>query len=266
MNVDKIIMSSDENPLYIDFWPIISTVYKKMFNIPVHLAFVTEKEENDPYVLELKKYGLVTVVKPVPGFAIANQSKMARHILASEQGNLVCYIDDIDLFPLNKQFIIDKVKDRPKNHMLCVGAEFFAYGNNGVFSISQMTAEGNIFKSLFNPSSLSREQLFKSWVGMHTFNDSRRKEDFSNNTPSWDGDCFSDEYLIRALIKKEKIPTFHKPRDYDWETQSVDRAFWQRFDQKRLDNHGYVFAHCLRPYKGNEIYIQPLIDYINKNY
>jgi hypothetical protein len=275
MNVEfnKIVLSADENPTYIDFWPLVARAYQKMFpQIPVHLALVSSREESDPYIAKLREYGNVTIYKPVQDIPIFNQAKMARHFFASEQGDDVCYLDDIDLFPLSRDFIVNKVAGRPKDHLLCVGAEFFAYGGNGCFSISQMTAEGNVFKRLFNPKDLPFDAFLRQFVKYHARDGYRRndrKEDISNTNPPSEafGPCFSDEYLIRALLLEKRVKTFHQPRGFDWETQTVDRAWWgERFQQSKLDNHEYIYAHCVRPYKGNEHLIQPLIDYVEKTY
>lgn len=264
--IDKIILSSTDDAKYIDFWPLVSRAYAKILKIPVLLAFVTEKEEHDEYVSYLRQFGEVVLFKPVEGIPVANQSKIARHYLASLQKENVCYIDDIDLFPLNKDFIVNKVADRPKWHLLCVGAEFWAYGNNGCFPVSQLTSEGLIFKDLFNPRNLSFSDLIKSFVGIKKFHE--HKEDISNSLSSEDGNCFSDEYLIRYLRSVNPVKELHKTRGFDWETQTIDRAFWKRFDQNKLDNHQYLFAHCVRPinFEHNREKIQPLIDYVDKNY
>lgn len=263
IEINKIILSCNDDPMFFEFFPIVATAYKKITNLPVLLAFVTNRNENDELVQEFRKYGEVFLYKPVDGIPTSNQGKMARHYLASKQGEDICYIDDIDLIPLNKEFIAKKVAGRPKWHLLCVGAEFWAYGNNGCFSISQMTSEGLIFKDLFNPHNYDWEGFLRQFVGFAKMHPSR--EDISNSLPMEEGNGFSDEYLIRALRSINTVKEIHKPRDYNWETQTIDRAFWDRIDLQKLYNHEYIFAHCVRPISDpiHKKRIQVIIDYLN---
>lgn len=281
--IDRIILSSNDDPRYIDFWPIVARAYTKMFNIPVMLAYVSNNDESSDTYKELAKHGEVVVLKPAPNIPLPNQSKMARHFLASQQGNAVCYIDDIDLFPLSRDFIVNKVADRPKGHMLCVGAEHRAYGKSGVFPISQMTAEGYIFQQLYNPDRGRFDRFIEGLVNIHRKYPNVKqlrplKEDITNPNPpeEYAGLAFSDEWFTRFLRDARPVPVVHKERGYDVtgeHVDSLDRQTW-KFDQSKLDNHQYLMAHCVRPlYRDlegntytNHLLMQPLIDYIERTY
>ena len=46
MKINYVLMGSNNNPLYLDFWPIVSKVWKIFFNITPVLGLITnEKEE-----------------------------------------------------------------------------------------------------------------------------------------------------------------------------------------------------------------------------
>lgn len=270
--IDKVILSSNNDHTYLDFWPIVARAYTKILQIPVTLAFVDHKPDAT-LVAELSKHGEVVVFEPVDSIPIQNQAKLARHFLASQHDQTVCYIDDIDLLPLSRDFIVNKVADRKQNHLLAVGADFWAYGNNGVFPISQMTAEGHIFQALYNPDHLDFSDFIRSFADIHSKYPNVRsinklKEDIINPNPPDEsaGPSFSDEYLTRFLRDIRPVQVMHKSRGYDHETQSVDRGFWWEFKQGKLDNHEYLMAHCVRPLRDNLDKIQPLVDYIEKTY
>jgi len=109
-NMDQIILSTNEDPTYMDFWPIVGWAYSKMFpDVTIHLAFLTNRVEDNELVTEFRRYGKVTLFRPVDGYPEFGQAKMIRFLLASQQESDVCYIDDIDLFPLSKEFITSKV-------------------------------------------------------------------------------------------------------------------------------------------------------------
>ena len=281
---DKIILSSNEDSTYFEFWPIVSWAYKKMFpTVEVCLAFVTKRTENDPVVTEARKHGTVVLFRPIDDVPEGHQAKMARFILASEQGRNVCYIDDIDLFPLCSKFITSKLynwntfaisddfRGTINTSILCVGAE--VYGLTGTYPISQMTAEGWVWNLFINPKYLPYDQLIRSWKDKAEFDD---RENI-NIWPDMVGDrqdyYFSDERLLRRLLFHNPVPKLELPRGYtDYLEATIDRHTLNKetgewvYDREKLKNHGYVNAHCARPYLKYKEQFQPLIDYINENY
>src|SRR5687768_11057979 len=119
--INQIILSCNEDKTYMEFWEPVAKAYSKIFpGVTIHLAFLTNREEDDSLVTEFRQYGKVTLFKPVPGLQEFAQAKLIRFILAAQQEEDICYIDDIDLFPLKKSFITEKTDHRPKDHLLCV--------------------------------------------------------------------------------------------------------------------------------------------------
>lgn len=277
---DKIILSSNEDPTYFEFWPIVSGAYKKMFpEAEVCLAFVTKRTENDPVVIEARKHGTVVLFKPIDDVPEGHQAKVARFILASQYEDRLCYIDDIDLFPLKSEFITDKIDlwdsfthdDSCNNILMCVGAE--VYGFTGTYPISQMTAVGYTFKCFINPKKLPYDQLIRSWKDKAEFDD---RENI-NIWPDMVGDrvdyYFSDERLLRRLLFHNPVPKLELPRGYtDYLEATIDRHTLNKetgewvYDREKLKSGGYVNAHCARPYSKYKEQFRPLIDYINQNY
>lgn len=258
--INQIILSCNEDPRYMDFWKPVSWAYKKMFpHVEVHLAFLTNREEDDPLVKEFREYSKVTLFKPLKDVPEFGQAKMIRFILASEQGEDVCYIDDIDLFPLVKSFITDKTDKRPKNHLLCVGGE--VYHNNGCYPVSQMTAEGHVWKHFINPKDLSYEELIQTFKRPTKFD---HRENICTVLDFAIDSYFSDERLLRRLIYDNPVSKFELSRGYGhYLDATVDRAAW-KIDPEKLRNHGYFNGHCSRPYRSEEMEL--LINYINENY
>jgi len=257
----KVILSCDDNQLYRDFWPIVSWAYGKM-GFETHLAYVTNKQSHD-------LPGNVTIFKPVPDVPEGNQGKFARFYLASTL-NETCYIDDIDLFPLDLNFIIKKVAQRPIHVLLCVGAEVYGY-NTGTYPISQMTAEGVIWKEFINPNDLSFADCVRSLKDKAWFDDRENINIWPEHSAKREDYYFSDERLIKRLIYENPVPKLELRRGYDdYLEATIDRATFNKdknewvYDREKLKRGGYVNAHCVRPF--NQELMQPLIDYINDNY
>lgn len=261
-NIDQIILSCNEDETYMSFWKPVAWAYKKIFpDVEIHLAFLTNRSEDDDLVKEFRGYGKVTLFKPLPDVSEFGQAKMIRFILASEQDKDVCYIDDIDIFPLNKSFITDKTNKRKKDHLLCVGGE--VYHNNGCYPVSQMTAEGYLWKALINPHNLSYKELINTFKGNIMLDE---REDIMIETDFSKDRYFSDERLIRRLLMYSPIKNLVQEMQRGYENfldSTLDRYKWDVSLQK-LNNHGYFNAHGIRPYKEEE-YL-PLKKYIEDNY
>ena len=263
----KVILSCDENPVYSEFWPIVSRAYKKM-GFDCHLAYVTKDSDK---VHKAREYGEVTQFYPVDDVPTGNQAKMARFILASTMKEEVCYIDDIDLFPLSKKFITDKPAKRRHSILLCVGGEVYHY--NGCYPVSQLTAEGYLWKEFINPKNLPYPDLIRSWKDKAQFDDRENINIWPHDSAKREDYYFSDERLLKRLLHENPVPKLEIQRGYDnyldatidRHTFSREKNYWE-YDREKLKHHGYVNAHCIRPYEKYKEHFQPLTDYINDNY
>lgn len=267
--IDQIILSCNEDDeTYSSFWPIVARAYKKLLpEVRVHLALVTKRHWFDPVIEEYKKHGLVTLFEPIDDVPIYGQAKMARFILASQQGQDVIYVDDIDLIPLSKKFITDAVERRPKNVLLAVGEE--CNGWVGTYPVSQMTAEGNLWQEFINPYELEYNELIRSWTGY--MYDHREKIDIDLD---YDQDrYFSDERLIRRLLRENPVPILSLRRGYEnYLDSTIDRHTYNKatdtweFDREKLKRGEYVNVHGLRSFTKFERHYEPIIKYIKENY
>lgn len=261
-SINQIILSANEDSTYLEFWRPVSWAYRCMFpDVKIHLALLTKHHTDSDFVNDLRLYGDVTVFNTIDGIPEFSQAKMIRFILASQQGSDVCYIDDIDLFPLVKSFITNKTEARLKDYLLCVGGE--VYNNNGCYPVSQMTAEGYIFKQFINPNGLDYKELMRSYIKLPKF-------DFRENIlleTDYDTDSyFSDERLIRRLISEYPVEKQEIERGYkDFMESTIDRYDW-KIDLEKLKSHGYFNAHGIRPFKKHESKYEHLINYIKENY
>lgn len=260
MDIDQIILSTNEDKTYLNFWPAVSYAYRKMFpDVTIKLAFLTNRGPMDPMVQEMSKHGEVVLFEPLSHIPEFSQAKMCRFVLASMQGTEVCYVDDIDLFPLRKDFITDKTEKRPDGALLCVGGE--VYHNRGSYPVSQMTAEGYIWKKFINPKDMDWQNLMESWRGPVMFEpheDPMCVMDFAADV------YFSDERLLRRLIHNNPVSKHEMPRGYEnYMEATIDRADW-KINEEKLKAHGYVNAHCGRPYDPCDHEL--LFQYIRDNY
>jgi hypothetical protein len=268
---DRVVISCNENPLYIDFWPIISWAYKAIFpEIPVELAFLTWREPEDPFLAKLREYGPVTCYRSEKMLPEAGQTKMLRYFHAMQQPDVVSYCDDIDLLPLRRDWIISKTQNRPPGHLLLVGSEVYG-GHQGKAPASQMTAEGRVFQQLLNPDNLDFVKMCLQWVGRpgpHQDINSKvyhEGSDCPTDAETLNYTLFSDEALIEALRVENPVPEHHEIRGFNVNRDTMDRAAWDP-NLQLLEQGHYIQSHMVRPYRAHQAKIQPILDYIAKTY
>ncbi len=135
-----------------------------------------------------------------------------------------------------------------------------------------MTAEGDLWKKLINPKNLPYHELLRSWTGY--FYDVREKiniEQVATADGFKDDIYFSDERLIRRLLRESPVPIINVPRGYaDFLESTIDRATvdsktgeW-KIDMSRMDE--YVNAHMARPYEKYKEQIDMLGEYVKNKY
>jgi ribulose-5-phosphate 4-epimerase/fuculose-1-phosphate aldolase len=66
MKIDRVILVTNNNPLYYDFWNNLSFTYKEKFGITPTLVFFGEKEELDSTNLS-REYGEIILQKKIEG-------------------------------------------------------------------------------------------------------------------------------------------------------------------------------------------------------
>jgi len=260
MRFDRIILSSDDNPKFIEFWPLVAQSWRRFFgDIEIWLALVAPEGRFD--LTELRKHGYVERYDPVPAVPTGNQAKVARYFLAAAwNDDSVNMTNDLDLMVLQTTYTCDLLRLRAPGHLLTIGAELYTGPEAGKFTAGYLTAESSVWRTLANPLNFDWPKYIRGFVGMRVFD---HKEDIARTVHHEDPDTFSDESLLRALLKVNPVPVFHAPRGYNpYTVRALCRANW-KFDPKKLLDGTYVEAHLPRPLSQHEDKIKPLIAYLN---
>ena len=269
----RIITSTNEVDLYLNFWSTMSQNWSKWYGIDkVTCAFITEREEDDPLVLEMKKYGEIILFKPFNNEIPSGiQTKTTRMYLSTQYPDEYCLIADIDMYILNKEETWDKWFSKvEEDKLLCVSSNV-PYGgtDKGKFPMAFTTAKGSVWEEIINPKGLSYLELFKSWYDVRV-HDTKEKvnQPFTN---------FSDESLLRGLISKWEgyggREAYKHPRCIgierdDWgkgkkgfkgAARRIDRSRWG-FDKEKLNKGYYYDSQPLRPF--NKEQLLPILEYM----
>lgn len=284
MHISKIILSSDENELYLQFWPIACAMWTRAFRIQPVLAFLTDRQDDDPLLNELRQHGVVIPIRPLDfhdsGIPVSIQAKVIRMFMATQFVEDTVLLGDIDILPINVFPFLQNLSKLPDNHIVTFGANAYeSTADHGKFPMNYLVAHGSVFRQVVNPQGLSFHELLKTWRDIKDPIDNKE----SVNQPFL---RFSDESLLRcllhrnpeflsrvvdyprALFQQDQIPWVvqkHPVTGEDMKVRAFVAANTDRIDRQddkvvirtpvenkenvSLDINSYVDIHCCRPFQ-----------------
>jgi hypothetical protein len=239
MKLDYAVHSSDSNPFYLDFWPLVSKIWKLKFKVEPILLYI---DENHDIRID-ETYGRVIKMKPVPDVPVYIQCLWIRYWWPSQVPEKVCILSDIDMFPISKRYFIEQIKnisDDKYLHLNPIG--------NAVFPSCYHVAKGKYYKEVF--------ELHDSWEDSVRFINSLESgisHSIQNGTvmQKWGVD---EKYATDQIYKSPNKALFLLlPRNQ----LRIDRTFWN-WKPIHIKQDYYADSHSIRPY--NHPTYKPMID------
>ena len=142
MNINAL-LSCDENPYYLDFWPLAKEIWKRRFDIDPKLVYINKEKETETFE------DSVLYVKQLEDIPIHLQAQMARIYFTHLFPDDVCLVSDIDMFPVSKAFFNkEKILD------ICDKETFFHLNPEkrefGQLPICYYCGYGSLYEKLFD--------------------------------------------------------------------------------------------------------------------
>lgn len=255
----RIITAVNESDTYMHFIPTVTQSWKKMFGFDSTIAFVTERDEEDPLVKEMKEYAEVILFKPHSNdIPTGNQAKISRMYLASESEEDVIIVD-LDMYMLNESVFRTWMSEFESDKVLTIGSNAYdGSPSEGKFPMCYTMGNGKVMKSVVNPDDKSYEDLLNSWRSVSNPIDNKES---INQTHS----KFSDESLFRYLIKETKSEDLFKHYKRDdfvgmRATKRIDRYPSMNFSIKELFSGNYIDCAPSRPIDYDKMI--PIFEYL----
>jgi len=237
IKIDRAIVSTNTNPMYLDFWPVVAKAWKKMGITPT-LALIAD---DDVQIDE--SLGDVIRFKPIEGVSTAVHAQTIRLLLPAYFEDDVSIISDIDMLPLNKEYYVDSVKECPENAFVVYRPN--PYPNQNLISMCYNAAKGSTFKEVFQINSIEDiPVIVKKWSTALKNNHMTDEILLYHYLHKW------KDYSARCVKLEDKL-----------DGRRIDRGDWQ-YDIKKLKQNYYVDSHMLRPYKKYKSEIDELATHI----
>lgn len=215
-NIDYVIISSDDNPLYKDFYEIVA---KRWYELGFKTYFINITNTNE--IIE-NKWGVIHKMKSVDGFSTGLQSQIVRLFVSNLiDGNIL--ISDIDMLPLSSKYFNNLVYDlTEKNIVLCSGQP---YSDVPFYPMCYILTKSKLLRSILEIEGMTFENYCK----------------MINDT--YHGAWNSDENFLYDKLKNNEGILIKKERDFE---KRIDRSKWV-YDINLLKNDYYIDSHLLRP-------------------
>lgn len=270
---DCVVLSTNLDPLYWQFFPSVARAWQKLFHVPVHLAVVGHPRREAEFrgaFGGLNGPGSVTWLRPVEGIPEPTQAKLARYYLgAGFSAQTRVLLHDIDYLPLSAALITEQLGEFEPGgavSMVSSGAEYYTGDEAGKFMAAPLLVTSGFLARLFSPAHRGWETFLHN---LERFSSGQEKMSLHNTIDHEDPATFSDESLLRyllQLLRPEDI-IWRRQRPWHPREQLIDRSDRDNvlglvYDPTRLAAGQYAGAHLPRPLLKHFTEVHPLLEYL----
>ena len=255
MKIDKVVLGSDDNPFYLDFWPIVSRIWRLKFGIEPILYLFTDNTK-----LEIsEEYGKVYYNKILPDVPINVQAQWCRYWAPSTDLDATWMISDIDMLPISKHYFINLIADVPDDKLCNTNSQVI-----GGFSACYNIAKGKTFKEILGLPDTFEESVKKTkfWENDFVHNIEDGKGNLIRRT-NWCTDETYSNSVFREYHAKDPTRLVIKDRPGGFCARRLDRGNeWGLWRDELVLQEYYLDAHCPRPYGSYKNSIDKLVNLI----
>jgi hypothetical protein len=244
MKIDLAIHSSDSNPFYLDFWPIVSKIWKVKFGVTPLLVYI---DENHTIPIDTT-YGIVLKLKPVPDIPVPFQCLWVRYWIPSQYPDKVSIISDIDMLPISRRYFTGLIAPFPDTKYIHLNP----HSDN--MPSCYHVAKGSMFTKVLDlpetwPESVKRVSEFSNGFN-HTLND-------GTVIQQWGVDEAYATYKLKAYHDPSIFIMMERGNSY----ARIDRHEW-KYHPTDIYRDLYADSHSIRPYSQHKIEIDKLVEFI----
>lgn len=222
--IDRVILSTNDNPNYIQFWPTAAKAWQEIVGVRPTLALIgSENVQVDT------SYGDVIRFEPIEGIPTSFYAQCVRLLLPCLFPHEGCLLSDIDMMPLQKKFFTKKVREIPDDCFVTYRNKAYWFWKHRVY-MCYNAAKGRVFQEIFGAKTY--EDIPKIIAQWHRLG------------LGWS----TDERMLYAYLKKwKKRKTRLKKLGYaKRKRRRIDRNL--SFTKRNVSKGYYVEMNCPRPY------------------
>ncbi len=244
MKIDRVILATNEQEFYTQFWTPVARAWRKLTNYTPTLIQIGASDVD-------ATLGEIIRLDSIPGIPTFFSAQVSRLLIPALFPDQVSLISDIDMLPLNGRYFQENAAQVSDDCILIYGAD----AHQGLrYPMCYLAAKGSVFGQI---------------VGLP---DAPTLEDVQAKLQEWYAQGLgwhTDEILFtRALHAWRGYPGKVALRERGgWNPSAdrqIDRVNW-KIDSQRLADGYYIDAHLPRPFMLHHAAIRPLLSYLQMN-
>lgn len=244
MKITKAIVSSNDNPMYLDFWDSVSKLWKLKFGIePVLLYF----GENVDKVSD--KYGTVIDMEILEGIPVSTQAQCSRIWYSGQCGDEVVITSDIDMLPLSPKYYVDSIANVSDDKFVSLNP----LNNNTYFPMCYNVGKSSTLKDILDIDTDWETFMTKliKWA------ESDECEDHYGNGNYWSLDETWTSKHVNEYPNRDIIHPIPRPNGVNG--FRIDRPNWT-YDVNLIAQDYYYDSHSIRPYSEHKESIDQIVN------
>lgn len=243
MKLDTVILSSNDNPNYIQFWPIVSEAWKLMGVNPILIYTGKQKLKFNGNVINYN----------IPNIDSSFVAQNIRILYPSLLKNKNCIVSDIDNLPLSKKYFLDSILNFNDNSFIIYRPK--ACPPNMISMMWNAANSGTWLEIFKTDSELKIEKILNKWYN----------KKYSFQGKAW----YTDQIKLRKYVQRFSRSNNSRIIELD----DLELGFF-RFNRNKLDEHYKIMLenaevrftdfHMPRPFNDYEEFIKKVFEFHKK--
>jgi hypothetical protein len=247
MRIQKAIHACDDKDFYLDFWPIVSKIWKVKFNVEPVLLHFGEKSPTTEWGTVVK----MPILKDIP---VNTQCQISRYWIPTTDLSATWITSDIDMLPISRDFFVRGIEGISDDKFVALKEQNPNEPFPMLYSCCYNIAKGHTFKEILG--------LPDSWEAFA--NSGFWKENTHNymvaglnqKLPHWGADEQWSSRQINSFGDQKRIVRIYREGAHN--ARRIDRLSW-RWDDNLIRKEYYYDCHCARPYSDNKQGIDSIV-------
>jgi hypothetical protein len=234
MKIDYAIVSSDNNPMYLDFWPIVRDLWVKLIKIKPILVLISDKNlvtDNGDHIIH--------EVKSVDGHSTAFQSQIVRMYITKYYLDDICITSDIDMLPLSHYYFNNIVNELNDDNLAILSSDAYKTVR---YPLCYNVGKGSTFNDILDLNCEFDEYCDR----------------LSKYEQGWDTDELYFGKCVDEFSDKSRICLLNRGWQFGMALNRIDRVHWV-YDINMLKNGNYIDSHSLRPYSKYKFEVDKMV-------
>ena len=228
--INYVIISSDDNPMYKDFYPIVA---KRWYDLGFKTYYVNITDSDG---IEKNEWGIIHKIKALDFVSTGFQSQVVR-LFSSKfiEGNIM--MSDIDMLPINGDYYKQYLNELTDDNVIIYSGQ--PYGDVPYYPMCYV---------------LSNSKNFRKYLDIENIDFSEYCKILSDNyDQAWNTD---ENFMWEKFENFRDKLIIKNDRDF---SRRIDRGNWT-YNLNLLKGGYYIDSHLLRPYLQYKIYIDKLLE------